>query len=133
MCGRLLVQALSCRLPNRIADLSSVQAFSDVLQEFVNNARYFIFDAYCKIHQCMELQTLAKNFNMEHEEAEKWIVSLIRTSKLHNATIDSNEGTVIMGLNVQSPFDQLIEKVKGLSYRTSTVANAVTGVRRTPV
>ena len=90
----------------------------------MESARLFIFETYCKIHQCIDMRMLAQKLNMDDEAAEKWIVNLIRSARL-NAKIDSNEGTVVMGTQFQSPYEQLIEKAKGLSARTFMVANAV--------
>ena len=47
-------------------------------QEFVENARWFIFEQYCRIHQCINLGMLAKNLGMPEDAAERWIVNLIR-------------------------------------------------------
>jgi translation initiation factor 3 subunit E len=41
---------------------------------------------------------LAEKLNLNYEEAERWIVNLIRGSKL-DAKIDSETGTVIMEPN----------------------------------
>lgn len=41
---------------------------------------------------------LAEKLNLNYEEAERWIVNLVRTSKL-DAKIDSKTGTVIMEPN----------------------------------
>ncbi|KAH8506593.1 hypothetical protein H0E87_013412, partial [Populus deltoides] len=41
---------------------------------------------------------LAEKLNLNYEEAERWIVNLIRNSKL-DAKIDSQSGTVIMEPN----------------------------------
>lgn len=41
---------------------------------------------------------LAEKLNLNYEEAERWIVNLIRTSKLE-AKIDSKMGTIIMEPN----------------------------------
>lgn len=41
---------------------------------------------------------LAEKLNLNYEEAERWIVNLIRTSKLE-AKIDSKLGTIIMEPN----------------------------------
>ena len=38
---------------------------------------------------------LAEKLNLNYEEAERWIVNLVRTSKL-DAKIDSKTGTVVM-------------------------------------
>ena len=46
--------------------------------EFVENARWFIFENYCRIHQCIDLPMLAQNLGMPEEAAERWIVNLIR-------------------------------------------------------
>lgn len=43
-------------------------------------------------------RVLAEKLNLNYEEAERWIVNLIRSSKL-DAKIDSQSGTVIMEPN----------------------------------
>lgn len=43
-------------------------------------------------------RVLAEKLNLSYEEAERWIVNLIRTSKLE-AKIDSETGTIIMEPN----------------------------------
>ncbi|MRB67677.1 hypothetical protein GH825_30395, partial [Bacillus thuringiensis] len=47
------------------------------------------------------------------EDAERWIVDLIRHSPL-DAKIDSKLGHVVMGTNAQSPYQPVIEKTKDL-------------------
>ena len=97
--------------------------------EFVENARLFIFETYCRIHQCIDLQMLSQKLNMDEEAAEKWIVNLIRNARL-NAKIDSKARTVVMGMTFPSPYEHLVDKAKGLSTRTFSLANAVAGVAR---
>lgn len=41
---------------------------------------------------------LAEKLNMNYDEAEMWIMNLVRSSKLE-AKIDSDSGTLIMGTN----------------------------------
>lgn len=60
---------------------------------------------------------LADKLNMSPKEAERWIVNLIRQAKL-DAKIDSQQGHVVMGTQAVSPYQQLIEKTKTLSFRT---------------
>lgn len=48
------------------------------------------FSIFCRV--------LAEKLNLNYEEAERWIVNLIRTSKL-DAKIDSKTGTVSMEPN----------------------------------
>ncbi|XP_054790638.1 eukaryotic translation initiation factor 3 subunit E-like [Prosopis cineraria] len=85
--------------------------------EFLENARLFIFETYCRIHQRIDMGVLAEKLNLNYEEAERWIVNLIRSSKL-DAKIDSKTGTVIMEPNHPNVYEQLIDHTKALSGRT---------------
>ncbi|XP_054778883.1 eukaryotic translation initiation factor 3 subunit E isoform X1 [Prosopis cineraria] len=96
--------------------------------EFLENARLFIFETYCRIHQRIDMglvspiadvcdRVLAEKLNLNYEEAERWIVNLIRSSKL-DAKIDSKTGTVIMEPNHPNVYEQLIDHTKALSGRT---------------
>ena len=87
------------------------------LEEFIENSRLMIFETFCRIHQCISITMLAEKLNMTPEEAERWIVNLIRNAKL-DAKIDSQLGHVVMGLQKSSPYQQLIEKTKALSFRS---------------
>merc|ERR1719211_190405 len=87
------------------------------LDDFMENSRMMIFETFCRIHQCISISMLADKLNMTTEEAERWIVNLIRNAKL-DAKIDSKQGTVVMGVETNSPYQQLIEKTKALSFRS---------------
>merc|ERR1712113_991377 len=87
------------------------------IDDFIENARLFIFETFCRIHQCISITMLAEKLNMKPEEAEKWIVNLIRNARL-DAKIDSKQGHVVMGVETNSPYQQLIEKTKALSFRS---------------
>merc|ERR1711976_8019 len=86
------------------------------LRDFIENARLFIFETFCRIHQCISINMLAEKLNMAPEEAERWIVNLIRNARL-DARIDSKLGHVVMGAQAVSPYQQVIEKTKGLAFR----------------
>ncbi|KAK8406114.1 hypothetical protein O3P69_007081 [Scylla paramamosain] len=89
--------------------------------DFIENARLMIFELFCRIHQCISINMLADKLNMSPKEAERWIVNLIRQAKL-DAKIDSQQGHVVMGTQAVSPYQQLIEKTKTLSFRTQMLA-----------
>uniref|UniRef100_A0A8C1U0X1 Eukaryotic translation initiation factor 3 subunit E n=1 Tax=Cyprinus carpio TaxID=7962 RepID=A0A8C1U0X1_CYPCA len=91
------------------------------LEDFIKNARLFIFETFCRIHQCISISMLADKLNMTPEEAERWIVNLIRNARL-DAKIDSKLGHVVMGNNAVSPYQQVIEKTKSLSFRSQMLA-----------
>ncbi|KAH7279317.1 hypothetical protein KP509_37G014400 [Ceratopteris richardii] len=92
--------------------------------EFLENARLFIFETYCRIHQCIDIRMLAEKLNMDYDDAERWIVNLIRNARL-DAMIDSKMGTVIMGTQRSSVYEQIIESTKQLSIRSYMLANGV--------
>ena len=54
----------------------------------MDNARLLVFEAYCRIHQCIDLRMLAAKLNRDEGAAEKWVVNLIRNADL-NAKINS--------------------------------------------
>jgi translation initiation factor 3 subunit E len=92
--------------------------------EFIENARLFSFETFCRIHQCITISMLAEKLNMSQSEAEKWIVDLIRNARL-DAKIDSKLGHVVFGAQVISPNQQIIEKTKNLVLRANAIAITV--------
>ena len=64
---------------------------------------------------------LAGKLNVTPEETERWVVNLIRNAKL-DAKTDSELGRVVMGNNAVSPYQQVIEKTKSLSFRSQMLA-----------
>lgn len=99
-------------------------------EAFMEAARQFLFETYCRIHQAIEIRSLADRLGMDNEATEKWIVNLIRNARL-NARIDSKAGTVVIQTQTLSAYEQLLEKARGLSLRTFGLANTVVGMLRT--
>merc|ERR1712136_469013 len=91
------------------------------LDDFIENARLFIFETFCRIHQCISINMLAQKLNMSEDEAEKWVVNMIRNARL-DAKIDSEKGHVVMGTLGTSPYQQVIEKTKNQSMRAQMLA-----------
>uniref|UniRef100_A0AC35TKL5 Eukaryotic translation initiation factor 3 subunit E n=1 Tax=Rhabditophanes sp. KR3021 TaxID=114890 RepID=A0AC35TKL5_9BILA len=92
--------------------------------EFNESARLLVFENFCRIHNCVKLDMLAERLNMDTEEAEKWIVDLIRKYGIEGAKIDSKTGEVVMTPKVQSLHEQVMENTKRLPGRiTQMVLN----------
>lgn len=91
------------------------------LDDFIENARLLIFETFCRIHECISISMLAEKLNMTPEDAERWIVNLIRNARL-DAKIDSKLGHVVMGTQAVSPYQQVIEKTKNLAFRSQVLA-----------
>merc|ERR1719316_877884 len=87
-------------------------------EDFEENARLLIFETYCRVHQCINIEMIATKLNMEAEEAELWIVKLIQSAKL-DARIDSEKSRVVMSKAPPSVYQQVIERTKNLSFRST--------------
>jgi translation initiation factor 3 subunit E len=89
-------------------------------ETFLENARHLISELYCRIHQRIDVAQLSARLNMTTEQGEKWIADLIQDTRM-DAKIDESEGTVIMNHPVPSVYQQVIEKTKGLTFRSNQV------------
>jgi translation initiation factor 3 subunit E len=92
--------------------------------EFIENARLCIFETFCRIHQCISISMLATKLNLSEDDAERWIVNLIRNARL-DAKIDAKEGHVIMMSQPQSIYQKVIDKTKGLAFQAQFLAQSI--------
>lgn len=67
---------------------------------------------------------LSTRLGLSPSEGEKWIVNLIRDTRV-DAKIDYQAGTVVMNHPPQSVYQQVIEKTKGAFFRTQVLSSAV--------
>lgn len=70
------------------------------------------------------LRDLSTRLNLDPSEGEKWIVNLIRDTRV-DAKIDYKEGTVLMNHPPMSVYQQVIERTKGAFFRTQVLSAAV--------
>ncbi|KAI9294211.1 eukaryotic translation initiation factor 3, subunit 6 [Neoconidiobolus thromboides FSU 785] len=94
------------------------------LDEFLENARTLILEAYCRINQRINITQLAKLLNLSPEEGEKWIVNLIRDARV-DAKIDFNDNSVVMNPINTSIYRQMIEKTRDAVFQTQIIANGI--------
>eukprot|EP01139_Manchomonas_bermudensis_P025050 Amastigsp_a844177_141.p2 type:complete len:172 gc:universal Amastigsp_a844177_141:1-516(+) len=90
--------------------------------EFVESARLFIFETYCRIHDTVDMSMLASKLSMPRDEAERWIVDLIHNARL-DAKIDSQRDRVVMQEKRPTIYQQVIDNTKGLAVRSTVLAN----------
>ncbi|KAI8977908.1 eIF3 subunit 6 N terminal domain-containing protein [Pilobolus umbonatus] len=93
-------------------------------EDFMESARQFISETYCRIHQKIDIKEMSQRLNLSQEEGEKWIVNLIRDTRV-DAKIDFEENTVIMNTPITSVYQQVIERTKGLSFRSQVLATTI--------
>ena len=65
---------------------------------------------------------------MDQVAAEKWIVQMVSDAQL-NAKIDSESGHVILGAEPPDVYQQVIDKTKGLSFRSYVLAQNIEAKR----
>lgn len=88
---------------------------------FMEEARVFVFEHYCRIHNKIDLHALGEKLAMDRDDAERWIVDLIRNADL-DAKIDADEGCVIMGGTPLSIYEQVMDRTRDLNARSANVA-----------
>ncbi|KAI1709074.1 PCI domain-containing protein [Ditylenchus destructor] len=89
---------------------------------FRESARLLVFEMFCRIHQCISLDMLASRLFMQPEEAERWIVDLIRNFRIEGAKMDSDKKMVMMGSKPASIHEQVMENTKRLTQRSQQTA-----------
>ncbi|KAF8461035.1 eukaryotic translation initiation factor 3 subunit E [Kalaharituber pfeilii] len=93
-------------------------------ESFVDSARHLISESYCRIHQRIDIKDLSARLNLTQDEGEKWIVNLIRDTRV-DAKIDYKDETVLMNHPPQSIYQQVIERTRGGFFRTQVLNAAV--------
>lgn len=132
---------------NRLAEADEILRSDFFLvatsESFLDAARHLISESYCKIHQRIDIKyvsdilthppyhtdqdfvrDLSKRLGLSSTEGEKWIVNLIRDTRV-DAKIDYQAGTVIMNHPPMSVYQQVIERTKGGFFRTQVLSAAV--------
>ncbi|EDR09676.1 uncharacterized protein LACBIDRAFT_293911 [Laccaria bicolor S238N-H82] len=95
-------------------------------EEFLDNARYLISEAYCRIHQKIDIADLSERLNLSRDEGEKWIVNLIRETRMGaDAKIDLEKNVIEINRPALPIYQTVIEKTRGLALRTQALGAAV--------
>lgn len=95
-----------------------------VRDQFMENARRLIFEIYCKTHERIDLTLLASRLDTTPEEVGSVIIPFIRDAGL-NAKIDSNANLLVMERTQTSVYQTVINKTKGLAYRSTQLTGNV--------
>jgi len=108
-----------------IADACSKDYFLHELKDrIVERAKIAIFDTYSRLHRTVELKYLAEKLKLSEEDAELWIIDLIRDSKLE-AQFDSEKGIVCMETKAPNFHAKIFEKTRALLLRSNILLKNV--------
>ncbi|KZT00425.1 eukaryotic translation initiation factor 3 subunit 6 [Laetiporus sulphureus 93-53] len=101
--------------------------------EFMDNARYLISEAYCRIHQRIDISDLSERLNLSKDEGEKWIVNLIRDTRMGaDAKIDLEKNVIEINRPSLPVYQSVIEKTRGLAFRTQALGAAMSRTQQAP-
>jgi translation initiation factor 3 subunit E len=93
---------------------------------FMEEARVFVFENYCRIHNKIDLRTIATRLGMDSATAEKWIVDLIRKASM-DAVIDGD--CVVMGdQNPSTIYEYVMDKSRDWNVRSATLVQNLQNV-----
>eukprot|EP01126_Amoeba_proteus_P034168 TRINITY_DN338_c0_g1_i6.p1 TRINITY_DN338_c0_g1~~TRINITY_DN338_c0_g1_i6.p1 ORF type:complete len:429 (-),score=112.03 TRINITY_DN338_c0_g1_i6:45-1331(-) len=101
--------------------ISGTDEVKGIKEDFLKAGKLAICEAFCKIHSTIDIGMMATKLGKSNEESERWIVNLIRNSKL-DAKIDSAKNQVLVTSSVPNAHQQLLEKTKSLSVKASLLA-----------
>lgn len=96
-------------------------------QTFVDNARHLIFEAYCRVHQSIDITMIAEKLSMLPDVAEEWIVNLIQIAQL-DARIDTDNNCVLMEKEAPSVYETINNKTQSMFLRTSLLQTKAASV-----
>ncbi|KAF8531485.1 eukaryotic translation initiation factor 3 subunit 6 [Gautieria morchelliformis] len=103
-------------------------------EEFLDNARYLISEAYCRIHQRIDIADLSERLNLSREDGEKWIVNLIRDTRMGaDARIDLEKNVIEINRPALPVYQTVIENTRGLAFRTQAIGAAMGKAGQTEV
>ncbi|KJA24411.1 hypothetical protein HYPSUDRAFT_38862 [Hypholoma sublateritium FD-334 SS-4] len=94
--------------------------------EFLDCARFLVSEAYVRIHGRVDIENLSERLNLSQEEGEKWIVNLIRESRMGaDAKIDLEKNVIDINRPPQPVYQTVIEKTRQLAVRTQALGVAI--------
>ncbi|CED85186.1 eukaryotic translation initiation factor 3 subunit 6 [Phaffia rhodozyma] len=102
--------------------LSTTEGSSEL---FLDNARYLVSETYCKIHQRVDINDLSQRLNLSREEGEKWIVNLIRDTRLEGK-IDLNANMLHITRPFNPPSQAILAITRDLAESAQTMNWAMT-------
>jgi len=104
--------------------------------EFMESARSLLFETYCRIHKTISIPVLAAKMDLtgpqadgkelKADDVERRLLELIRTTRV-DAKIDSERNLLIMDKQFPTAYQQVIDKTKGVTYKTQQMAGSVEG------
>lgn len=93
---------------------------------FMTKARKLLFETYCRLHGSISIELLAKQLSLSSEDAEDWVVSMVRGAQL-DARVDTATGQVQLRLDKlkQSPAQMVLSRTADLVVRSNILKREI--------
>lgn len=88
---------------------------------FMEEARIFVFENYCRIHHTIDIQQVGQTLAMPADQAEKWMVNLIRTAQLDACFLPEKSVVVMGSSHTVSAYDHIIDRTRDWNSRSATM------------
>jgi len=108
-------------------DLANDYFLSKRTDQIVNNAHTLYFEAFCRVYRKVEIKMVAECLGVPQEEAEVWIVNLIRNANM-DAKIDLEKGVLLLTASQPVVYEQILTKTRDLIPRTTILINNISKV-----
>jgi translation initiation factor 3 subunit E len=92
--------------------------------EFKESARLSILDIYCRLHTCININSLADQLEMTPIALESWIATSVRHLQL-DGKIGCRSGQVTLEMPKLSPYHRIVEKAHLLAMKTYRLSKAL--------
>eukprot|EP01069_Polyplicarium_translucidae_P000485 Polyplicarium_translucidae@DN1263_c0_g1_i1.p1 len=88
------------------------------------NIQFMYFEACCRVHRRVDMTRVSNELRVDVEQVERWIIALVRHSKL-NAKIDSENNCVEITGIVPSIYHTILEKSRVVTARSAGALQAL--------
>lgn len=108
--------------------------------KFMDEGRALICELYCTVHRRVDLALLASKLELSEEEAERWMVSMVRSAAASSASSSSSSSSSILALDARidsagkqvlmsqpqrSAHQQVADRTRDLTVRTGLLGNNI--------
>ena len=111
-------------------DLEGDYFLHERIDDIINNAQKIFFEVYCRIHRKVEIKLVAEYLSVNKEQAEIWIVNLIRNTNAE-AKVDLEKEVIYLTSTRQNVYEQVFTKTKDLVPRTNILINNIARILKT--
>jgi translation initiation factor 3 subunit E len=94
--------------------------------KFMDEARLLICELYCALNRRVDLRMLSSKLELSEEDAEKWMVDMVRGTMVGSsvdAKIDSTGKQVLMPAPANTTHQVVMDRTRDLTERSSVLVN----------